>query len=157
MVQTPLRYRLRCIDQPPGSYLGTHDGEASRQSACRPYTRTTTPRYGHPTLPQSRFEIPPSSNASLCPTYQQQLDSSNNEPFLMLNQERQHPMLTEPRQLRINEDSTTHDGRFPSTIYKERFHFIFKIIIFITLIILTITSIIHLRGLTKSKLIGGPL
>ena len=89
---------------------------------CHPYTRTTTLRYGHPTLHQSTFVMP---HRSLAGIGQDQLDAPNNEPFPKLKQARKPPMLKYERQLGTYDNSTTHDERYPSTLYKERFHFIY--------------------------------
>ena len=59
-----------------------------------PYTRTTSLRYGHSTLHQSRFVMPPRSLTGLGPYPQLQLDAPMNEAF---PQQKQSPnsMLTQ--------------------------------------------------------------
>ena len=89
---------------------------------CHPYTRTTTLRYRHPTLHQSTFVIPPRSLACIG---QDQLDAPNNEPFSKLKQARKPPMLKYERALGPDDNSITHDERYHSTLYKERFHLIY--------------------------------
>ena len=92
---------------------------------CHPYTRTTTLRYRHPTLHQSTFVMPPRSLAGIGPNYQDQLDAPNNGPFPMLKQARKPPMLKYERALGTDDKSTTHDERYHSTLYKERFRLIY--------------------------------
>ena len=85
------------------------------QCTCHPYTRTTILRYRPPTLHQSTFVLPPRSLADLG---QQQFDAPNPEPFPMLKQARKPPVLKDERQLDDYE-------RYHSSLYKERFRFIY--------------------------------
>ena len=78
-----------------------------RLAPCTCYAdKTTSLRY------QATFRMPPRSNAGLGPNYQAQLDAPMSEPFPMLKQARQPPMLKYEPQL-------TDDEKYASTLYKD--------------------------------------